>query len=179
VKTVQVRSGPVRVASAGPMPLTAASSDNAEVSGSINTRSLPQQPANHGTGQGILGVLPASALAAPADRPVQQAAVESPRPAAAAAIQNQGAIKPAAMHSGWIVQVGALESESQARLRLEAARDHAKGMLSKADPFTETVTTRGDKTLYRARFAGLERDQAEAACKRLKRSDIPCITIRN
>ncbi len=179
VKTVQVRSGAVRVASAGPMPLVAAPTESTEVSGSINARSLPPQPANHGTGQGILGVLPASALAAPADRPVQQAAVESPRPAAAAAIQNQGAIKPAAIHSGWIVQVGALESESQARQRLEAARDRAREVLGKADPFTETVTTRGDKTLYRARFAGLERDQAEAACKRLKRSDIPCITIRN
>ena len=29
------------------------------------------------------------------------------------------------------------------------------GLLGKADPFTETVTTRGDRKLYRARFAGL------------------------
>jgi D-alanyl-D-alanine carboxypeptidase len=52
-------------------------------------------------------------------------------------------------------------------------------MLGKADPFTETVVTRNDKKLYRARFAGLERDEAEAVCKRLKRSDMSCITIRN
>ena len=93
-------------------------------------------------------------------------------------IQRNGAIKPAA-HSGWIIQVGALETESEAKQRLNAARDHAKGMLGKADPFTETVVTRGDKKLYRARFAGLDREEAEAVCKRLKRSDMSCITIRN
>jgi len=31
----------------------------------------------------------------------------------------------------------------------------------------------------RARPAGLDRDQAEAACRTLKRSDISCITVRN
>ncbi|MGN6310900.1 MAG: serine hydrolase [Xanthobacteraceae bacterium] len=181
VKTVQVRSGQVKVASAGPAPLGTMSNDAADISGSVSARELPAQPPNHGTGKGILGVLPASNVAAPAERQVQQAAVETSSRSAPQTVQAHGAIKPttAAVHSGWIVQVGALESESQARQRLEAARDHAKGMLGKADPFTETVVTRGDKKLYRARFAGLERDQAEAVCKRLKRSDISCITIRN
>ena len=31
----------------------------------------------------------------------------------------------------------------------------------------------------RARFAGLDRDEAEAVCKKLKRSDISCFTIKN
>jgi len=175
VKTLQVRAGQTRLASAGPAQMLSAAADNVEVSGSVPSRELPPQPLNHGTGQGILGVLPASSIAAASEKQSQQASAEpSPR-----AVQSQGAIKPAVTHSGWIVQVGALESESQARERLEAARDHAKGMLGKADPFTETVVTRGEKKLYRARFAGLERDQAEAVCKRLKRSDISCITIRN
>jgi D-alanyl-D-alanine carboxypeptidase len=52
-------------------------------------------------------------------------------------------------------------------------------MLGKADPFTEEVVSKGDKKLYRARFAGLDRDQAEAVCKTLKRSEISCITIKN
>jgi D-alanyl-D-alanine carboxypeptidase len=38
---------------------------------------------------------------------------------------------------------------------------------------------RGDTTLYRARFAGLDREQAEAACKFLKRNDVDCLAIRN
>ena len=176
VKTLQVRAGAVRVASAGPTSLAPQAAEANDVSGSVSPRELPVQPPNHGTGQGILGVLPASSVAAP---PPRHAAVETSHPAPQT-VQNQGAIKPVATaHSGWIVQVGALESESQARERLEAARERARGMLGKADPFTEPVVTRGDKKLYRARFAGLERDQAEAVCKQLKRSDMSCITIRN
>jgi D-alanyl-D-alanine carboxypeptidase len=95
------------------------------------------------------------------------------------AVQQNGAIKPVTAHTGWIIQVGALESESEAQERIEAARNQAHGMLSKADPFTETVLAKGDKKLYRARFAGLDRDQAEAVCRTLKRSEISCITVKN
>jgi len=59
------------------------------------------------------------------------------------------------------------------------AREQARGMLSKADPFTEPVVAKGDKKLFRARFAGLDRDQAEAVCRTLKRSEISCITVKN
>ena len=38
---------------------------------------------------------------------------------------------------------------------------------------------KGDKTLYRARFAGFDKEQAEAACKHLKRNDIDCMTVKN
>jgi hypothetical protein len=52
-------------------------------------------------------------------------------------------------------------------------------VLDNADPFTEAVA-KGDKTLYRARFAGFQqKDEAEAACKQLKLHDIDCITIKN
>jgi D-alanyl-D-alanine carboxypeptidase len=95
------------------------------------------------------------------------------------AIQQNGAIKPVATHTGWIIQVGALESESEALQRIDEARNQARGLLAKADPFTEPVVAKGDRKLFRARFAGLERDQAEAVCRTLKRSDISCITVRN
>jgi D-alanyl-D-alanine carboxypeptidase len=95
------------------------------------------------------------------------------------AVQQNGAIKPVVVHTGWIVQVGALESETEAQQRIEAARSQARGLLTKADPFTEPVVAKGDKKLFRARFAGLDRDQAEAVCRALKRSDISCITIKN
>ena len=85
----------------------------------------------------------------------------------------------AAVHSGWIIQVGALESESEARPRIDAARSQAQGLLNKADSFTEPVVAKGDRKLFRARFAGLDRDQAEAVCRTLKRADISCITVRN
>ena len=58
-------------------------------------------------------------------------------------------------------------------------RNQARGLLGKADPFTEPVVAKDNRKLYRARFAGLERDQAEAVCRTLKRADISCITVRN
>jgi D-alanyl-D-alanine carboxypeptidase len=97
------------------------------------------------------------------------------------AAQQNVAIKPAAatVRSGWLIQVGALESEGEARQRIDLARNKASGLLSKADPFTEPVVAKDNRKLFRARFAGLERDQAEAVCKTLKRADISCITVRN
>ena len=89
--------------------------------------------------------------------------------ASAAAIKSRGA---------WLIQVGALPDESEAKQRLETAQSKAKDLLGKADPFTER-TEKGDKVLFRARFAGLEKDQAEAACKHLKRSAIPCMLLKN
>jgi D-alanyl-D-alanine carboxypeptidase len=194
VKTVQVRAGQMKLASADPAqpapPVTnaipVARSAVPETSGSVvakaelnkaemNRVEMPPQPANHGTGRGVLGVLPASSV--PATQAMASADPSSrPQPQA---IQQNGAIKPVAARTGWIIQVGALETEGEARQRLEAARDQARGMLGKADPFTEPVVSKGEKKLFRARFAGLDRDQAEAVCRTLKRSDISCITIRN
>jgi D-alanyl-D-alanine carboxypeptidase len=85
----------------------------------------------------------------------------------------------AVTHTGWIVQVGALESESEARARIDLARNQARGLLGKADPFTDQVVAQDNRMLFRARFAGLERDQAEEVCRTLKRADISCITVRN
>ena len=191
VKTVQIKAGQLKLASAGPSqpatPVTSSippsRSGVPETSGAIVARAesdkpaaapeMPPQPANFGTGHGVLGVLPASSV------PGSQAlayADPSPRPQA---IQQNGAIKPLAAHTGWIIQVGALDSESEARERIEAARSQAHGLLSKADPFTEPVVAKGDKKLFRARFAGLDRDQAEAVCRTLKRSEISCITVKN
>jgi D-alanyl-D-alanine carboxypeptidase len=84
----------------------------------------------------------------------------------------------AKVRSGWIIQIGALPDEKEAKQRLEMAQSKAKALLGKADPFTERIE-KADKVLFRARFAGLEKVQAEAACKHLKRSEIPCILVKN
>ena len=108
----------------------------------------------------------------------------APPPAKVAALGNDTP-PPAApaepvtkQRAGWLIQVGALPDETEARQRLENARSKAKALLGKANSFTER-TEKGDKVLYRARFAGLEKNQAEAACKHLKRSDIPCMLLKN
>lgn len=205
VKTVQVKAGAVKVASAAPAPVApqvtstiAGRSDVAETSGAVVARAdlinkpepqsqpeapkaevarteLPRQPAGFGTGNGILGVLPAPTAAAPAPAAAKLASADpAPQP-----IQMSATTKPVVAHSGWIVQVGALESETEAQHRIDAARNSARGLLSKADPFTEPVVAKDNRKLYRARFAGLERDQAEAVCRALKRAEISCITVRN
>ena len=193
VKTVQVKAGQVKLASAGSAqpatPITSAiptarqevpETSNALVAKAETKVELLPQPANHGTGNGVLGVLPASSQ--PPSSASQAMAYADPAPhpqAQTPAAQQPSAAKPAASHTGWIVQVGALESENEAQQRIDAARNQAHGLLAKADPFTEPVVAKGDKKLYRARFAGLDRDQAEAVCRTLKRSDISCITVRN
>ena len=142
---------------------------------------LPPQPPGHGTGNGLLGVLAASSVPATSNSQALAYADPSPRPQPPLqpqAISQDSAVKPVA-HAGWIVQVGALESESEAQQRIEAARSQARGLLAKADPFTEPVVAKDNRKLFRARFAGLERDQAEAVCKALRRSDISCITVHN
>jgi D-alanyl-D-alanine carboxypeptidase len=196
VKTVQIKAGQVKLAAAGAAqpvtPITSAMPARPELpetSSAIMAKAesnkaepnkldvarteMPPQPANHGTGNGLLGVLPGSS-----------ASPSSTSQAYADANYSHGQPqsvqqKPAAVHTGWIIQVGALESESEARQRLEVARDQARGMLSKADPFTEPVVAKGERKLFRARFAGLDSDQAEAVCRTLKRSDISCFTVRN
>jgi len=205
VKTVQVKAGAVKVASAAPAQVSPqvtntipSRSDVAETSTAVVARAdlinkpemmsqpeapkaevarseLPRQPAGFGTGNGILGVLPAASAAAPAPATAKLASAD-PAPQA---MQMSATTRPVVTHSGWIVQVGALESENEAQQRIDAARSSARGLLSKADPFTEPVVAKDNRKLYRARFAGLERDQAEAVCRALKRADISCITVRN
>jgi D-alanyl-D-alanine carboxypeptidase len=208
VKTVQIKAGQMKLASAAQSSATPitnaipqARSEVPETSSALVAKAdinkadinkaeinkaeaanteMPPQPANHGTGNGLLGVLPASSVTA--SSATQAMAYADPSPhgqSPSQTIQQNGAIKPVAAHTGWIIQVGALESESEARERIEAARSQAHGLLSKADPFTEPVVAKGERKLFRARFAGLDRDQAEAVCRTLKRSDISCITVRN
>jgi D-alanyl-D-alanine carboxypeptidase len=87
---------------------------------------------------------------------------------------------PAQIHArgGWIIQIGAFEGEDEAKQHLSDAQVKIPNMLGNADAFTERVQ-KGDKALYRARFAGFDKEMAEAACKQLKRSDIACMAVKN
>jgi D-alanyl-D-alanine carboxypeptidase len=78
----------------------------------------------------------------------------------------------------WLIQVGAFPKETEAQDRLREAQSVARGLLAKADPFTERVM-KGSQELYRARFAGFEQGAAEAACRYFKRNDIVCMAIKN
>ena len=138
---------------------------------------MPPQPANFGTGNGVLGVLPASGARA-SRRLAGDGLCRSQAANAPQAIQQNGAIKPVAAHTGWIIQVGALESESEAGngSRRRAIRPMA---CWQGRSVHRGGHRQGRQKLFRARFAGLDRDQAEAVCRTLKRSEISCITVRN
>jgi D-alanyl-D-alanine carboxypeptidase len=86
--------------------------------------------------------------------------------------------RPAEARSGWMIQIGATDDVGKATELLARARSQSSHMLGAARPFTEKVQ-KGSETLYRARFAGLEADAAEAACRTLKRSGFACFATRN
>lgn len=188
VKTLTVRAGSMRVATAGPLSLLSPQPVTKQATlGAKRANELPPAPA--GARPGVLGVLPAN----PPSRPMpahatafaSTAADSVPSDTSAAAQPKQQArqtkqqpeeeSKP---RTGWIIQVGAFEELGEAKERLVSAQETAEKYLANGDPYTEPVT-KGDKTLFRARFAGLKPNQAKAACRYLKRNDIVCLAIRN
>lgn len=81
-------------------------------------------------------------------------------------------------HPGVMIQIGATDDVEKADALLARARKKNRSVLVAAQAFTEKVH-KGDATLYRARFAGFDRDHAEAACEVLKRSGFACFTTRH
>jgi len=178
VKTFTVQPGTMKTASLSPMPadsrkLTPAPAGSTSVTTVATIKGEPPAPAP-GARPGVLGVLPADSVKGAQGghmAKVASAGANVPVPTAAA--------EPVAKRSGgWIIQVGAFDDEKDAKQRLNVCQTKAKEALAKADPFTEKVS-KGEKALYRARFAGLDKDQAEKACKSLKGSDIPCMLLKN
>lgn len=175
VKTVLVRSGKTQVAALSQLPpagraLMPPPPGPTTVSTIATVKSdLPAPTGEPETG--ILGTLPAT----PPSTRQQVASVGATVPVPSPAQETVGASRP---RSGWMIQVGAFPEETAAKERLEAAQTKAKAQLGHAEPFTEKVA-RGERSLFRARFAGLEKTQAEAACKNLKRSEIPCLLMKN
>jgi D-alanyl-D-alanine carboxypeptidase len=87
-------------------------------------------------------------------------------------------VAPVHAHGGWLIQIGAFDDEDQAKQHLSAAQLKVSATLKAADPFTERIQ-KGDKAMYRARFAGFDRATAEAACRQLKRSDFECMAVKD
>ena len=194
VKTVQIKAGQVKVASAAASqpvaPITSSiprhlAPDIPETSGAVVAKAeanrpaaeMPPQPANFGTGNGVLGVLPASSVTPP--RASQAMAYARSQPAAAghsAERRHQAYSQP--------IPGGSFRSarwKARARRRNASRRREVRPMACSARPIPlpKRCVAKGDKKLYRARFAGLDRDQAEAVCRTLKRSEISCITVKN
>lgn len=133
----------------------------ASADASANNDALPPPPP--GAKPGVLGVLPV------------QVASADPAEAVAAATHAKGDTKA---RSGWFIQVGALESEKEAKERLSEVRSAVKTLLKHAEAYTETVK-KGSRTFYRARFAGFDEAGAAKACREIKASKFVCMPARN
>jgi len=205
VKTIKVKLAPVHIAGFAPaaamIPIEESSAPPAEPAKVAAAEPPPTattpEPVKVAAAEPLPVAAPAPAAATPAAAPAQSPPPAAPAPTAAASpiapaaapvaaapiqiAKAEQAVPPTRsvkVHTGWIIQIGAYESENEAKQHLDEAQNKAKSTLGHADRFTETVT-KGDKTLFRARFAGLDKDEAEATCKRLRRSDIACITVKN
>jgi D-alanyl-D-alanine carboxypeptidase len=117
----------------------------------------------------------------PVPAPPPPKAEHAPAETAKTAPVREAPAVPAApqhAHGGWVIQIGAYEGEQEARQHLSDARSKVHQALAAADPFTERVQ-KGDKSFYRARFAGFDKATAEAACRQLKRSDFACLALKD
>jgi D-alanyl-D-alanine carboxypeptidase len=143
----------------------------------------------------------------PVEAPVRTAAVTVPVPAPAAEARGAKPSAPAATvlmarevappttasiartkpeetapklskHTGWIVQIGAYDTDKAARAALDKARGKGGATLTRAEGFTEEAVMNTGR-LWRARFAGFaDQKRAEDACKALKRMDFACLALR-
>ena len=188
VKTVTVHPGSMQTASLSPLPsdnrqLTPAPAvANAANITTINTVKSESAPPQLPPPQPPQSPPPQASAAAPP--PVAKPGILGTLPAKVASVSKSipvpvaAAVEPAVKRSGWLVQVGAFDDEKDAKQRLDLAQSKAKDLLGRAEPFTEK-TNKGEKTMFRARFAGLEKERAEAVCKQLKRNEIPCMFLKN
>jgi len=78
----------------------------------------------------------------------------------------------------WAVQVGAYRNLNQAEEILEKAKAMRSPQLSRAEPVVSRRDS-GGRPIYRARFYGLAKGQAENACRSLSRRGIACFAIKS
>jgi D-alanyl-D-alanine carboxypeptidase len=203
VKTITYRTAPLQTASLAPLPaLVPAAGSRPQSAVAAPVRTVPAaQPPEPQTTVVVASTEPAPIASTPKAEPTKpeppKAEQAKPEAAKLQAVKPE-AVKPEAAkpepaktvlasleptpaqiraRGGWLIQIGAFEGEDEAKEHLSDARHKARATLASADPFTERVQ-KGDKTLYRARFAGFDKSTAETACKQLKRSDIACIMVK-
>ena len=108
-------------------------------------------------------------------------ATEHSAPTTTAALQQRAHGQPpyadAISRGDFGVQVGAFATEAEAEARLREVRQNASGLLAAAIDVTEPVA-QGSRTLYRARFAGLDAKPAAETCSALRRQRVDCFVTR-
>jgi D-alanyl-D-alanine carboxypeptidase len=91
---------------------------------------------------------------------------------------GHSAIKEVAEVGGrWGIQVGAYASQSAARNAAERISDQLANLVTDGIERFRPFKTKHGKTLYRAQLVGLEKANAEQACKVLKANKQTCLVI--
>ncbi len=133
-----------------------------------------------------ISITPPVAEVAPSEPPQRVASlapVPATQPRVEIAPQRTAATpvpaKPAAREGEWQIQIGAFPEEAKAKLMLREMQTKLRTVLGGHEIYTERVS-KGSAELFRARFAGFDhRDQAEAACRAVKKAGSACIAVRN
>jgi D-alanyl-D-alanine carboxypeptidase len=175
VKTIKAKLTQIQLAGLGPMIVEPVKAAPVAPAPTLAPKTALIEPTPTAAPKDTVSASKPAAMSSAAAVPVAPRAPEAAAPVATRSVSAQSA----RTHAGWIVQIGAFDIEREAQRQLSSAHAKAGHLLDNADPFTEVVV-KGDKTLYRARFAGFQqKDEADAVCKQLKLRDIDCITIKN
>jgi D-alanyl-D-alanine carboxypeptidase len=76
----------------------------------------------------------------------------------------------------WKIQIGAYPRKEEARLKLQEIRASGYSFLSGKQAFTVEVQ-KGSETIYRAHFSGFTQKTAKAACSKLSKKGLECVTL--
>ncbi len=191
VKTVSYRIAPMQTAQLAPMPaLVPVAAPAARPASTPVVLPQPGSPVAEAPRTVVASAEPIMTVVPEQPEPAKSVATRSepvnPDPAKSEAAKREApksetaSAEPARIHArgGWLIQIGAFDGEDEAKQHLSAAQIKVREMLGTADPFTERVQ-KGDKSLFRARFAGFDKPTADAACRQLKRNDFECMTVKN
>lgn len=177
VKTITYRIAPVQTASLTPMPALV------PVTTPLPQSTSPQSALPQSTASQPVNLQQPSPMPPSASRTAVVAAAEPLVTETIVPMSREPAYptsEPAQAHSqgGWQIQIGAFDDEDQARQHLSEVQFKLHTLFAMADPFTERVQ-KGDKALYRARFAGFDKEAAENACRELKHDDFQCMVLKD
>jgi D-alanyl-D-alanine carboxypeptidase len=172
-------SGATRVAEAAPEKSHARATPIVVADGSTARRVAPaaatpsSSSATPSNLRWVKGAQPAGkADAKTHDAKTGHTAVAKAEPRKAVVAETKPVVRP-----GWMIQIGATDDAAKANDLLARAKGKSRSVAS-AQSFTEKVQ-KGNETLWRARFAGLQENAAESACRELKRSGFSCFAMKN
>jgi D-alanyl-D-alanine carboxypeptidase len=169
-------SGAGRVAEAAPEKSHARAAPIVVADGSTSRRATPAAStpsSSSATPSNLRWVKGAQPAGKARDAKAGHSAVAKVDPKKAAVVaETKPVVRP-----GWMIQIGATDDAAKANDLLSRAKGKSRTIAS-AQSFTEKVQ-KGSETLWRARFAGLQENAAESACRELKRSGFSCFAMKN